>query len=76
MYPRSLGKPTLIAVRSLMEAFKICSSAFYLVAAWAFVDILLINKYNKFKFQIHMGKKGLSLDEKRQKILEIYYEKV
>ncbi len=23
-----------------------------------------------------MGKKGLSLDEKRQKILEIYYEKV
>ena len=23
-----------------------------------------------------MGKKGLSLEEKRQKILEIYYEKV
>ncbi len=28
------------------------------------------------KFKLIMGKKGLSLEEKRQKILEIYYEKV
>ena len=28
----------------------------------------------KFEFKI-MGKKGLSLEEKRQKILEIYYER-